>query len=168
MRVRLIEQPEPHVISHDGVSIPIPAQIHPPTGAPFRITPNAQIDVVPYRGDRYLVQISVPSWSGDTRMVIAATGTGVGGGAGSRAIERTGFPLFDRAMSGVCSTATVRRLAWGVRWLVSRPAAVVGGMIAPNESATEMHFSQNLADGTRVDYVVLYIPNIMRTGSDRR
>ena len=32
MRVRLIEQPEPHVVSHDGVSIPIPTQLHPPEG----------------------------------------------------------------------------------------------------------------------------------------
>lgn len=168
MRVRLIEQPEPHVVSHDDVTIPIPAMIHPPTGAPFRITGNATIDVVPYRGDRYLVQISVPSWSGDTRMVIAATGTGVGGGAGSRTLERVGFPLFNRALAGFCSGRTMASVAWGVRWLVSRPAAIIGGMIAPNESATEMHFSQNLPDGTQIDYVVLYIPNVMRAGSDRR
>ena len=63
MRVRLIEQPEPHVVSHDGVSISIPTQLHLSQGDPIWITTNATMTVVPYRGDRYLVQISVPSWS---------------------------------------------------------------------------------------------------------
>ncbi len=168
MRVRLVQQPEPHVVSHDGVSIPIPAQVHPPEGSPVRITTNAIIDVVPYRGDRYLVRISVPSWSGDTRMVLAAAGAGTAGGAGSRTVELTGFPLFDRAMSGICSSGTVRTAAWGIRWAVTRPLAILGGTLAPNETATEMHFSMNLDDGTQVDYVVLYIPNWLRAGSSRR
>lgn len=165
MRVQLLLQPEPHVV-YRNVTIPIPTQVGPPDNS-VRITQNAQIDVCTYRNDRYLVEICIPSWSGDTRMVLGALGVGTAGGAASRVAQRHGFPFAQRAIREALGV-TLRLSGAAIRWAVTRPIAIIGGMIQSNQTATVLQFSRNLDDGTQVDYVVIYVPNSLRAGSQRR
>jgi hypothetical protein len=131
----------PRVTAANGTVIPIPESVHGDGGRVFEIPASANVRVGNEGNERFEVEINIPSrMSGDTRMVLAAAGVSSAGAVANAQMRMQRISFLPRFVLGQ---------------VVKRVAAVVVGVMTPNEPCSEIFLRRRLDSGAPVRYVIL-------------